>query len=540
MTHLSSELRVALVVRSKTIWHWQLQLIQSLCESSLIDIQSVVVVEGEMVEIPYLVKKFHQLDAAVFSTPMPAFDEVDIDVLATNYPYAQWVRARDRDSIAALNADILINLSEQPLSAALQSLPTLGTLETYFSSQGELRSDDFAIAEYLAGGKQVSVAVVLQDPKQNTYVLADMQPSLEGGSISRNLSQYWRWIAYLWQRSCQSILQHGKHIKQVSSRRLEPTSGTACTTITPLQSIQLYQRLLMHMGAKLKQKYLDKEQWVLLVKHSSKHSSKHASIDPLAPDFSSFHELVPPADCFWADPFVFSHKGRDYVFFEALPFATEKGHLCAMELFSDGHHSEPVVIIQEAHHLSYPNVFEYQSEHYLIPESGDHGTVDLYRCTQFPYQWQYEKTLMQDIHAYDATLLEYQGRWWLFASVAPKLGLSACETLQVFFADSPVSDHWQAHPSNPIISDASTARPGGQFFVKDEQLYRVSQDCAGQYGAGININQVTTLNETSYSEQLIRCHYPEWDQRLIALHTFNFNANLAVADALRVTTKRLL
>ena len=284
---------------------------------------------------------------------------------------------------------------------------------------------------------------------------------------------------------------------------------------------------------KFSQKFLRKEQWVLLLKFHDLTAS--SSQIPLS--FFEYSEITPPDDCFWADPFIVSENSRHYLFFEELPFATERGHLSCMEVFADGSHTAPTIILKKPYHLSYPNVFAFESEYFMIPESGDTGSIELYRSSEFPYQWKHQYNLMEGLHAYDSTLIEYDGLWWLFACVAVEKGMSGCEELNIFYADTPVSQSWEPHLLNPIMSDASRARPAGKFFNWQGDLYRPSQDCAGSYGAGLNINKIHTLNKREYSEELMSCSRPNWDPKLTALHTLNFNQYVSVADAMRVESR---
>ena len=42
---------------------------------------------------------------------------------------------------------------------------------------------------------------------------------------------------------------------------------------------------------------------------------------------------------------------------------------------------------------------------------------------------------MEGISAYDATLVEHQGRWWMFAAVRAREGASTWDELCIFHAD---------------------------------------------------------------------------------------------------------
>lgn len=532
MAHIPHGFSAGLIVGSTTIWRWQYQLIQSLIEWGVIDVREIIVLGQPDLKLDKSISLLHRLDGKIFSAPVSAFEQVEIsEIQATVYSSKELISGEQRA------IDVLINFSEAPVPEELTKFTQFGVLSPIFSEEGELSSQRLGMDQYLNNIKQVGLSVFAQDFIGNERVLARAQPSFDSGSFSRNLSQYWVWFAYLWKQGIQSLTKsRDVSLLPRDNSQLANMPGRSENGFMAVSQIAtLLFRLGGHVKQKLQQKYLNTEQWVLLLKHLDADSDAMSE----AIRFSGYHELSPPEDCFWADPFVFSKDGHNYVFFEELPFATERGHLSCMEVFSDGSHSEPVTIIQESFHLSYPNVFEYESNYYLIPESGDNGTVDLYRCTEFPYRWVHHKTLINNIHAYDSTLIEYGGRWWLFATVVPELGLSGCETLYVFYADSPISSEWLPHVNNPVVSDASSARPGGNFYTKDGQLFRVSQDCAGRYGAGVNINKVIEISAEKYQETLISRHYPDWDEDLVALHTFNFNNNIAAADALRVKTKGL-
>ena len=529
MTHFSHGLTVGLVASSKAIWRWQFHLIQSLVGWGVISVQEVIVLERPEFQVDKSIELLHCLDGKIFSSPVSAFELEDVSHLSKEVVSYNEIFLGEKRTF-----DLLINLSETVVPNLLVQGAFHGVVSPRFSEAGELCSQSLGIEQYLNNQQQVFLSIVHQDIDGYEYVLGQISPSFDEGSLSRNLSQYWVWFSHLWKRSLDELSTGRGRVLHLKSSKGASSEDCKSNDVFSLPKVvKGLAQLSHHVTKKLKQKYFHQEQWVLLIKHLKTSSSN--DIGKL--NFSSYTEISPPDDCFWADPFVFSKGGHNYVFFEELPFASERGHLSCMEVFDDGSCSEAKVIIQEPHHLSYPNIFTYDSDYYMVPESGDKGSIDLYRCTDFPYQWKYQTTLINDIHAYDSTLIEHQGRWWLFATVVPELGLSGCEELHIFYASSPISTEWQPHMKNPVISDASCARPGGNFYVKESQIYRVSQDCAGRYGAGININKVVRLDIEDYEEISDSSHYPDWDENLVALHTFNFNGNIAVADVLRVKTK---
>ena len=97
--------------------------------------------------------------------------------------------------------------------------------------------------------------------------------------------------------------------------------------------------------------------------------------------------------------------------------------------------SGPTTVLERDYHLSYPFVFEWNENYYMVPESAANKTVELYRSTSFPFEWELEKVLMTDIRAKDATLAEVDGMWWMFVSIAEH---SIPDELYLFFAESPL------------------------------------------------------------------------------------------------------
>jgi hypothetical protein len=266
-----------------------------------------------------------------------------------------------------------------------------------------------------------------------------------------------------------------------------------------------------------------REQWVLL----------YAFGEAAPEDNRSFKTLVPPKDRYWADPHVVARDGHYYVFVEEYLYATDRGHLSVLELDANGTYKPPVPIIERPYHLSYPHVFSWRGELYLVPESKQNRSIEVYRCTQFPYVWEPAAVLMHNVEAVDTTLLEHGGRWWLFANMVENAGASSWDELFLFSADSPLSDHWVPHPLNPVISDVKCARPAGRIFTRNGRLYRPSQNCSHRYGYGFNISEITELTATSYSERVVKRVEPNWDPSIFATHTFASEHGLTVIDGLR-------
>lgn len=255
-----------------------------------------------------------------------------------------------------------------------------------------------------------------------------------------------------------------------------------------------------------------------------------------APPINRLHPLIPPPDVFWADPFAWRQDGRSYVFFEEFPYALGRGRISVLELDQQAMPvGSAVPVLEKPFHLSYPYVFAFDGQLYMVPEQKETRRVDLYRCIEFPRRWELVKTLMSGVRVVDANVFEHGGRWWMLCSVKLKWrGLRYDESLFAFHADSPLSEHWIPHPANPLVRDFSRSRPGGRVQQDATGRWlRPSQDCLRRYGDGLNISEILELTETTYQEHLLWHQTGEEAGGWGGMHHMDWHQGLMVMDAER-------
>ena len=95
-----------------------------------------------------------------------------------------------------------------------------------------------------------------------------------------------------------------------------------------------------------------------------------------------------------------------------------------------------------------------------------------------------------------------------------------------------MDDNWISHPKNPIVTDIRCSRPAGNIFVKENRIYRPSQNCAERYGYSMSIQEILVLNENDYEEKNIDSILPNWSKDILCTHTLNHMDGLTVIDAL--------
>ena len=271
-------------------------------------------------------------------------------------------------------------------------------------------------------------------------------------------------------------------------------------------------------------------QWFLLAGFCDTNALSNPPVEQLSP-------VYPPADAFWADPFVWHRDGRHFVFFEEYPYATRRGRISVLELDDEARPKGPAMpVIEEPYHLSYPFLFEYRGGLYMVPEKKAARRVDVYRCVEFPGRWEFVKTLMSGVRIVDATLFEHEGRWWMFCAVKLKWkGLRYDETLFAFHADNPLSSDWMPHPANPLVRDFSRGRPGGRIQRDGAgRLLRPSQDCVRRYGDGLNISEIILLTPNEYQERRLWHKSGEESGGWHGMHHLDWQQGLMVMDAQRL------
>ena len=238
--------------------------------------------------------------------------------------------------------------------------------------------------------------------------------------------------------------------------------------------------------------------------------------------------IEPPSGVSWADPFPVEHDTGLLVFIEEWSYATRKGRIALLTREADGSWGAAQAILERDVHLSYPFVFEWQGDWYLMPEAMEGGTLDLYRATDFPTRWTFDRHVMEGVRIADATIAEIDGAWWMFAAVALTDAASTDE-LHLFSGPGPLGP-WRPHQCNPVVSDVRSARPAGRLFRHDGAWYRPSQDSTGRYGRAIVISRIDRLDLDGYEETIVEQIQPEWTPGGLGTHTLNRAGRVVLLD----------
>jgi hypothetical protein len=204
-----------------------------------------------------------------------------------------------------------------------------------------------------------------------------------------------------------------------------------------------------------------------------------------------------------ADPFLFVWDDRLYTFYE-IQTDFGIGEIWAHSMDSQGTWINHGQVLKEDFHLSYPQVFSYDGQVWMIPEAASSGKVWLYVADVFPHKWRRAKVLINEPLVDPSIIIQLEGIY-LF-------GTTLVNELKLFF--SPLLSQEFMSTGFVISSDKSISRNGGRPLCIQNVFYRVAQNCKQYYGQNISLLQIDELSVENYSEHMtvidLFKQKPEW------------------------------
>ena len=331
------------------------------------------------------------------------------------------------------------------------------------------------------------------EPSENQILCKGAFATIQGSSWARNRVQpYWGSTTLLIQKLHQLHESGWDSVEAGTSKALPIRGGKAYSLPTDLELLPWLSKIVARTFIQRARHSIVGEElphWMLGVKTKNTSSAKL--------NLREFRWIQSPRGHFYADPFVIEHEGKPWVFFEDLPYSTDKGIIVCAEVNRDGTLSQTIPVLDLPYHLSYPCIFRDAGELYMVPESVADGTLQLYRCECFPDVWKQVKVLLR-APAVDSTVWIENGLYWFFVTLQEPRGGGL--QLWLFYSRS-LTGELTCHPRSPISTDIRFSRGAGAIFRENSKLIRPSQDCSGSYGRLIVFNEITTLNEREYSER---------------------------------------
>ncbi len=541
-------LRVVFLLDSLSFRTWEREMIKEIAGIKGVSIVAVVLNESPRGDKASSAKKlialsktaiyrlYSRLDRALFPAAEDLFEREDGSALFGGAPVigvtpsrtlsSDYISEDDVQKIREFKPDVLIRLGFRILRGPILNAAPLGVWSLHHGDNTVNRGGPPGFWEVFKGIPTTgAVLQVLGEDLDNGSVISGIRSSTHRWSVNRNKHRIYRKALHLIPEALRDAKRKGmeKFMKAVVDKNSAPSFYSYPLFVNP-GNLKMAGLLSLHLGRAVStacRKALQAEAWVLLYRQS----------DELTTSPRKMKTLMPPKDRFWADPHAVREADKYYIFFEEFLYRQGKGHISLIVMDNKGNASPPVPVLEKPWHLSYPFVLKHEDAYFMIPDSGEHRTLDLYRCVEFPFRWEYQRTLLSGLYAADPTVVFHHGRWWLFVSIGKSPHTSASDELHLFHADRLDTDQWSPHPLNPLYSDVTRARPAGRLFAHRGRLYRPSQDCSVSYGYGVRINEVVSLDPETYEEREVDRILPQWHRRVTGVHTLTVAEGLTMLDA---------
>jgi hypothetical protein len=195
---------------------------------------------------------------------------------------------------------------------------------------------------------------------------------------------------------------------------------------------------------------------------------------------------------FIADPFLVRYNEMSYIFFEMLNASTGRGEIGVASSKDYINWKFEKTVLKEKFHLSYPLVFNWNNNYYMIPESMHDNSIRLYIALNFPYEWSHITNILDHRPYRDSTVIYHDGYWWLYTTYDDN-------NLLLYYSVNLLSSSWYAHPNNPIVQ-GRYARPGGRIIYYNNKMIRFSQDLIPIYGSSVVAFEVKKITTNEYEE----------------------------------------
>ena len=459
-------------------------------------------------------------------------DTTTIPVDTIRHQYSDYLNASDVERIRTENLDVIIRVGFRILRGEVLECAKHGVWSLHHGDNRNNRGGPPCFWETMEGWPEVgSTLQVLSEELDGGQVLYRSNSPVYPYALTKTRnSLYWKSQAFIPRMLKRLHRDEAAFYRYVETTHKDVSiySERLFRDPAPLHYLWLALKQALGTSRSMLHHKSTIDQWILLFHLSS------STAEPLLPtSMWRYKEMVPPADRFWADPHVLERQDRYYIFIEEFIHSEGKGHIAVIEMDKNGQYNAPVKVLERPYHLSYPFVFEADGDLWMIPETDTNNTIELYRCGQFPHQWEFSQTLMTNTSSADTTLHFQDGLWWMFVNLETHRNVQKLDELHLFFATDFRTTEWTPHPLNPIVSDVKQARMAGKIFTHNGRLYRPSQNCSFRYGYGFNLSEITLLDTKHYQETVVDRITPDWDPRVVGTHTFNQAGKLTVSDAMR-------
>ncbi len=531
--HMKKKLKIGILIDDVVINMWEYKILNKILNTDSSELKLVIRdgakhVDQEGEKYPFIYRFHEKIDRYLFKHKFDYDTRIDISDIIGEVPSSSF-DSKSGDAIIdshKQDLDVILNFGVLLSKSSLLDLPKYGIWSYRIGKTPKARDHFAGYWETMKNLPLIEGAVFMQggDGKE-TEIYRTNAPTYPE-SIHQVRDRIYAAASVIIPRILKGLSENGYvYLENLISNLTRENDPGQPGLFKPPSSIEALSNLFTLAKKKIGRK-INPDLWFLILNRQIDDESPFS----LNPD--KFIKLNPPAGVFWADPFIVYRDNKYYLFIEEYVYQTEKGHISVLELDSNGVLLTSEIIIKQPYHMSYPFIFEWEKEYYMVPETMQNKTIGLYRCKKFPNEWEHVMNLMENVTAVDSTLFYHEHKWWLFTSIdETETREKPFNELFLFFTDDLFSGQWKNHPGNPIITDLRASRPAGKIVKHNNIIYRPSQDCSERYGRAMKISQITKLTETEYEETQVKEIEPTWHHGLVATHTINFDNPAVILDA---------
>ena len=386
-------------------------------------------------------------------------------------------------------------------------------------------------AEYL--GTPPAFWEVYQQNPISGAVLQRLTEGLDGGVILRSCCV--KTTLYSYKKNLTNVLKASVAMpalvcKDILNGQAEYINGPSCSTSAPVYTLPTNLEVLV-FAAKCVKAWIEDQFRGLTTVDSWNVGLVKAPIQSfIEPDFKPDIRWLPykRKKMFIADPFIEKSGEETDLLVEEFDYDLNRGYIVRVRAHQDGQLTISPVL-DNKRHLSYPYVLRHGGRTYVIPESSAAREIVLYRVDEPDRRLTKVCTLVANFAAVDASIVEHEGRWWMFATDAEG---PTDSNLHIWHA-AELEGPWYAHEVNPVKLDVRSSRPGGTPFHHNGVLYRPAQNCSVTYGGSATLNRVLRLTPTEFHEEPVR----ELSHDKNGVYRFGFHT-LAAGDGVTVVDGR--
>lgn len=544
---MNEKIKVGLLVDSTDIPYWVNLMIEKINQSDYAEIVLIIkngsafTKNNTITKIKnnknyFLYKIYTKIENKIYEQKPNAFEICNLTKILPNIEeltvipkqtkYSDWIKDEDIKKIVEKDLDVIIRLGFRILRGDILKAAKCGVWSFHHGDNEIYRGGPAGFWEVFQNEPVTgSILQIINEELDDGKILARSYSTTDPILVKRNCNNYYMKTLSFVPRKLKELHELGKEkfLEKVNEENKNFGFYSNRLYVKPT-NLEFFSLASSNFGKLIKRKFQNTysfEQWSLLF-DIKKDISK---------SMWKYKEIIPPKDRFWADPHIITMDDNYFIFIEEYMYQKSKGHIALIKMDKNGNYEYQGKILEKQYHLSYPHVFEFENNFYMIPETEANNDIELYKCIDFPKKWEYYGKIMDNVSAVDSTIFNYNNKWWMFSGIKENKGASNSDELFLFYSDNPLTDQWKSHKNNPIISDVRSARPAGKIFSHNNKIYRPSQNGSNYYGYGISINEINKINEENFEEVVVSHILPKWDNSVKRVHTFSYDNGLSVIDA---------